>query len=244
MINWWTLGLQAINVIILVWLLTRVFWRPVSRAITRRQEAEQTLLNNAKAAKYEADSALAEVTATRAELSEEREALLAAAVTESEAAAKSALAEASGKADKLLKAARLAGKRVTKNARAKTVEDATLLAIDIARKLLARVDTGKVQAAFLDHLVNAIDQMIPKDRTALAATAGGIDLVSPSDLKAAEKARMTKVVWRALGSKPELNFVTDPDLIVGFEIRSAHFLLRVSWQSDLEAILKDLENAA
>ncbi|MDU1693666.1 MAG: ATPase, partial [Bradyrhizobium sp.] len=29
-IDWWTVGLQAVNVTILVWLLARFFWRPVA----------------------------------------------------------------------------------------------------------------------------------------------------------------------------------------------------------------------
>jgi len=30
-IDWWTLGLQTVNVAILVWLLQRFFWRPWRR---------------------------------------------------------------------------------------------------------------------------------------------------------------------------------------------------------------------
>lgn len=242
-INWWTLGLQAINVLILVWLLTHVFWRPVANAIARRQEAVEALLNNAKASKSDADSALAEVTKTRAGLAKEREALLASAATEAEAAAKAKLAEASVHAERILASARLAGRRETESAHTKTMENAAQLAVDIAQKLLTRLDSDKVQAAFLDHLIKAIEQIKPKDRAALSATEGGLLLVSPNELKAAEKAEITKVVSRALGGKPVLSFVTDADLIAGLEIRSTHFVLGVSWQSDLASIMKDLKNA-
>jgi F-type H+-transporting ATPase subunit b len=30
-IDWWTLGLQAVNVLILIWLLGYFFWRPVAK---------------------------------------------------------------------------------------------------------------------------------------------------------------------------------------------------------------------
>jgi F-type H+-transporting ATPase subunit b len=40
------------------------------------------------------------------------------------------------------------------------------------------------------------------------------------------------------------SFVTDPDLIAGLELRSAHFVLHNSWRADLETILKEVENAA
>jgi len=30
-IDWWTLGIQTVNVVILIWLLERFFWRPSRR---------------------------------------------------------------------------------------------------------------------------------------------------------------------------------------------------------------------
>lgn len=243
-INWWTVGLQAINVIILVWLLTRFFWRPVSEAITKRQDAQQTLMSSAKASQTEADRALAEVTATREGMSTEREALLASAIAKAQSSAQAILAEGSVKADDLLAAARLTAKRETETTRAKTLEDASLLSLDIARKLLVRLDAREVQGAFLSHLVKAIEDMNPKDRAALANAEDKISLVSPKVLVAAEKTKVSKAVRDALGGKFALNFVTDPELIAGFEMRTAHFVLRASWQSDLAVILKELENAA
>ena len=41
-IDWWTLGIQTVNVIILIWLLGRFFWRPVAAMIEQRRAAAQT----------------------------------------------------------------------------------------------------------------------------------------------------------------------------------------------------------
>lgn len=243
-INWWTLGLQAVNVLILIWLLSRVFWHPVAKAIAARQGAAQKMLSDAEATQKKANSALAEVTKTRAGMVAERGALLTEVKVKADAAAKAALKEASRKAENVLKAAKIARKREIDVARVKAAADSAQLAVDIARKLLARLDTGEVQVMFLDLLVESIEQMPPTDRAALVDTAGGIDLFSPSDLKAADKAKITKAVRHALGGAPELHFVTDPDLIAGFELRTAHFVLHNSWQSDLAAILKDQNNEA
>lgn len=242
-INWWTLGLQAVNFLILVWLLSRVFWRPVAEAITRRQDVAKTMLNDARATHASADAALAEVTRTRAAMAAEREALLSEAGGKAEAAAKAALAEASRKAQALLKAAQTTAARETDAARAKAAAASAALAVDIARKLLGRLETAEVQAAFLHLLVTAIDQMPPKDRAALLAAETRVDLLSAVDLDAAAKAKVANAVGKALGGTPDLNFVTDPDLIAGFEIRTPHFVLRNSWQADLAAIQKDLKNA-
>ena len=101
-LDWWGLGLQAINVLILVWLLSRVFWRPVADAITRRQEAAQAMLDEGKTAQAKADAALAEVAEARAGIAAERDAMLAEARAAADTVAKAALKDAQTKADALI----------------------------------------------------------------------------------------------------------------------------------------------
>jgi len=55
-IDWWTLGLQTVNAVILIWFLARFLFRPVADAIAGRQEAAGRLLAEAKAAKTAAES--------------------------------------------------------------------------------------------------------------------------------------------------------------------------------------------
>ncbi len=116
-LDWWGLGLQAINVLILVWLLSRVFWRPVAGAITRRQEAAQAMLDEGKTAQAKADAALAEVAETRTGIAAERDAILAEAKAAADTAAKAALKDAQTKADTLIAAARTAIDRDRNTAR-------------------------------------------------------------------------------------------------------------------------------
>ena len=65
-IDWWTLGLQTVNVLILVWLLGRFFWRPVAAMIEQRRAAAQRMLAEAEAKRAQATAALAEIERTRA----------------------------------------------------------------------------------------------------------------------------------------------------------------------------------
>jgi len=242
-INWWTLGLQAINVLILVWLLSRVFWKPVAAAITARQDAASKMTSDADAAKTKADAALADIAKTRAGFAAERDAVLETAAKQAQVAAAAAQTEARDKAAKMVDAARLATEKVANAARAAHAAEATQLAVDIARKLLGRLNTDEVQSVFIGLLATAIEQLTEKDRAALV-NAATIELVSARDLAASEMASITSTIQRVLDAKPALNFVTEPDLIAGFELRSAHFDLRNSWRSDLDVILKGVRDAA
>ena len=243
-LDWWGLGLQAINVLILVWLLSRVFWRPIAGAITRRQDAAQAMLEEGKTAQAKADAALAEVAETRAGIAAEREAILAEAKATADTVAKAALKDAQTKADSLIAAARTAIDRDRNTARKENATRAAELSVEIAARLLGRFNTPAVQATFLAQLVEAIAGMSASDRTALIASADDIEIITATNPEDAERAKIEQAVKDALDGTPSVRLVTDPDLIAGLELRSGHFVLHNSWRADLENILKEVENAA
>ncbi len=243
-IDWWGLGLQAVNVLILVWLLGRVFWRPVAGAIARRQETAQAMLDEGKAAQAKAEAALQDVTTTRASMTRERDAILAEARATAEVAKKVALTDAQAKADTLMAAAKTTIARETETARKENAARASELSVDIAAKLLDRLATPLVQSAFLAQLIEAIKGMSASDRAALVNSTSDLTIAAATELTDAEKARIGQKVAEALGGTPQLQFTTDPDLIAGLELRSAHFVLKNSWRADLDRILKELKDAA
>ena len=242
-LDWWGLSLQAINVSILVWLLSRVFWRPVAGAITRRQEAAQALLEEGKTAQAKADAVLAEVVETRGGIAAERDAILAEAKAAADTVAKATLMDAQTKADTLTAAARTAIDRDQNTARKENATRAAELSVEIAARLLGRFNTAEVQATFLAQLVEAIAEMSVSDRAALIASADGTEIVTATDIEGAERAKIERAVKDALGGTPSLRVVTDPSLIAGLELRNGHFTLHNSWRADLETVLKEVKNA-
>jgi len=243
-INLWTLGLQAINVLILMWLLSRVFWKPLAAAIATRRDATMAMLKDAEDAQAKADAALQAVTKARKGIAAERAAVLAEAATKAEAVTKDALAAAHLQAEAVVKAAATTAEADATAAQTNAERASANLAVDIAQKLLAGLDTDVVQSAFLARLVAGIADMTQKDRATLATTQGGIDVVSPGDLTPDTQVAITKAIHSALGAKPELHFVTDPALIAGRELHTPHFTLHNSWRADLDDIQKGLTHVA
>ena len=240
-IDFWGLGLQAINVIILLWLLSRVFWRPVAEAISRRQKVTQDMLDGAQSKQDTADQTLAEVTALRAGIATEREDMLAKATAEATTIAKLARKAADQEAEKRLAAAQQTIARDKAAAARSNVTNAVTLSVEIASRLLGRLDAPAIQDAFLILLLDAIAGMSPQDRAALTGTR--IDLVTATELSAEEKKKITIALHAALDDTPSFNFVIDPGIIAGMELRTAHFTLHNSWQADLDHIVKGLEDA-
>jgi len=242
-LDFWGLGLQAVNVLILVWLLSRVFWRPVAAAIAARQEATRAMLDKAEAAQNDAKAALAEATSAREGIEDERAETLERAKAEAEAATRAALAEAATRADAMRAAASAAIAHDRAVAAKANAAQAAALSLDIAAKLLGRLNGPGAQSAFLDLMVKAIADLPKAERAALAASPDAIDIVSATEL-GDEKAAIKGAVHKALGGKPALRFVTDPALLAGLELRTAHFTLHNSWQADLANIAKAVKDAA
>ena len=78
-IDWWTLALQTVNVLVLIWILARFFFRPVVDIVAKRQEEANKLLADAAAARQEAADDRADADKARAEIGAERDRLIAEA---------------------------------------------------------------------------------------------------------------------------------------------------------------------
>ena len=104
-IDWWTLSFQAVNVLILIWLLGRFFWRPVAAMIAQRRDTAQETLADVEAKRAKAAAALADIARTRAGLARERDAILKAAQETAEQAHAARLREAAKEAAALEAAA-------------------------------------------------------------------------------------------------------------------------------------------
>src|SRR6202034_118201 len=93
-LSWWTLGIQTVNVVILIWLLGRFFWRPVAAMIEQRRATAQRIVAEAEAKRGEATAALAEIERTRDGFARERDGILSKAHEAAEQERATRLAEA------------------------------------------------------------------------------------------------------------------------------------------------------
>ncbi len=242
-IDWWTLGFQTANVVILVWLLQRFFWRPVAAMIEQRRSTTEKALADAKEAGDKATAALADVAATRAGFAKEHDGILADAHAEAETARKATLDTAAKEAAAHTAATKAAMATEHDAAEAAWSERASQLALQIAGRLAGRLQGAAVDTAFLDWLLSSIRALPAPARQAASIEPGGIEAVSAGQLEPAEQDRYRSLIAEAFGAKPHLTFKTDPALIAGIELHGPHFALSNSWRADLGKILKDIKRA-
>ena len=239
-IDWWTLGIQAVNVVVLIWLLARFFWRPVAAMIEQRRATAQQILADAATKRSEATEALAGIERTRAGFEKEREAIIAAAHEAAEQARATMLAEAGKEAAALQAAAKTAIEKERDAAEAGWIKRANLLAVEIAQRLVARLNGTAITDAFLDWLLREIRALPADVRNAVAAKGVVLEALSATPIEPDDQERYRKLIGEAFKIRPQIDFKVDSALIAGLELRGPHLVVANSWRADLARILADL----
>jgi len=239
-IDWWTLGIQAVNVIILVWLLARFFWRPVAAMIEQRRATAQQIMIEAETKRSQATDALAEIERTRAGFEKEREAIIAAAHEAAERERITLLAAAAKEAATLQVQARTVIDKEQSAAEQVWTERANRLAVEIAGHLVARLNGAAVSTAFLDWLLQEIQNLPDPVRNAVAANGVTLEAISAAPIEPADQERYRTLIGSAFGVRTQINFKVDPALIAGLELHGPHLVINNSWRADLTKILADL----
>lgn len=242
-IDWWTLGFQAVNVVVLVWLLQRFFWRPVAGMIELRRTTADKALADAMATQGKATAALAYIATTRAGFGKERDTILAAAHADAETASKAVLDAAAKDATARADTAAAAMKAEHDANQAAWSDRAAALAVEIAGRLASRLQGPAVSSLFLDWLVSSIRAMPGPARVAAVTDAGGMEAVTAAPLGPAEQEQARTAIAAAFGIPPQVTFRADPALLAGIELHGPHFALNNSWRADLDEILKTIRHA-
>ena len=240
-IDWWTLALQTVNVLILIWILSRFLFRPVvgdhrraarggGQAPRRRGGGEAAGDRGARGRRGGGARGIAAA----------RDEVLRQAAADAETQRAAALASARAEVEQL-RAAAEAEMRSARAAEAAAASDrAARLAVDIAGKLLARLPDSARVDGFVDGLAEALASLPAASRDGLgagghAAADGGARRSPPQETQSCRDAFAT-----ALGRPLDFAVAVDPTLIAGLELETPHAVVRNSFRADLTRIVEEL----
>ena len=244
-IDWWTLALQTVNVLVLIWILARFLFRPMADLVAKRQEETGKLLADAAQARQEATEVRAQTEKARSDLDAERDRLIAEARRAAEQEKVGLLAQSTAEIDKLRDEATAAIARERTAADHAIVAHASDLSVDIARRLLERLPPGRAFELFLDGACQELRNAPPDVRKSLITSMGEgglLEVVTASLLNDAQREGVKKALASVLGVEPSLEFKSDPALIGGIELHGRNAIIRNSWRADLDRIRKELSH--
>jgi F-type H+-transporting ATPase subunit b len=236
-IDFWTLGLQTVNVLVLLWLLQRFLYKPVQQVLAQRQQRIAQQLAHASDAQAQVAAARAAIEQEHAALAAAREHSIAdaqlAAQTERERLMKQTHEELVTQAE--IAAAALAAER--RAAGTTLTHEAAALSVTIAKQLLERLPRAALLQSFVDGAGSALAQRPDAGNIADCE----IELVSADALNETERTLCRERLAAALGKPLRLRFGVDPQLIAGVELRLPHTVVRNHWAHDLAEILDALK---
>jgi F-type H+-transporting ATPase subunit b len=235
-IDWWTLGFQTINVLVLVWLLAHFLFRPVAKIVAERQRAATALMDDATTARTAALDEQKKLLDNNAQFAADRARLLDAAASEAVQVKATLESAAHAEAGQIRVAAIAALEAARKQAAAADSDRATQLALDITSRLLDRLPAEARIAGFIDGLAAELEKLPESTRHELIADTATARLLAPRPLTDAELAACQQAFTRALGRGLRVLVTVDPGVIAGLELDAAHTTVRNSFRHDLATL--------
>lgn len=242
-IDWWTLAFQAINFLVLAWLLQRFLYRPVVGILERRRQESDAAASRLEQAKKQAESERTAFEAKRRDLAAEQDRMVQETRARVEHERQDILTAARREAEAIVATARQALEEERRQALAGLFDSSLDLATDIAARLLQQTGTESADAALFQRLMDHLTGLSDDQRTALLAQIDGdasLRVVTARPLGEAAARTLREKIAAVLGDGTRLVFETRADLLAGVELRFPHATLRFTWRSALDDVRRDL----
>ena len=254
LIDWFTVGAQILNFLILVWLMRHFLYKPIVHAIDEREKRIATELANADKKKTEAQKESDEFKHKNEEFDQQRAALLSKATDDAQAERQRLLDEArqAAAASSLKRQEMLRNEEL--NLRQAISRRTELEVFAIARKALADLATTSLEERLGEVFTRRLREMDAHAKAGLGEAlkrASGPALVrSAFDLPAKQRAVIQNALNETFSADIHLRFETAPDLISGIELTTngqklawsiADYL--ASMEKGVDEVLKEKDKA-
>lgn len=240
-IDWWTLGLQTINLLVLLWILGRFLFRPMARIVAERQEAANRMMDDAKAQQEEAEKARKAAEAEHAAAAAEKAGIIRAAEQDAQAARAALLETARQEGIKQQAEAENAIAQKYRESQAHIDRRANALAVDIAARLLRQPAAQLPPGGFAEGLARALASLPNASRAAIGADDAPVTLCAAKALSDDELAACSAAIAQALGRDVHLTARVDPALIAGLRLETPTAVVSNNFSSDLDRVLAELD---
>ncbi|MBI4083299.1 MAG: F0F1 ATP synthase subunit delta [Candidatus Lambdaproteobacteria bacterium] len=236
--SWTTFLLEAVNFLVLVWLLQRFLYRPVSAAIAQRRQAIRAGMDGVEQARREADDlrrqALRQVEAWEQQRQERLDALFRELAGQRErmtAELDAALGEERHKAEAAERQRRAETER-------RYEERALRQGSRFAARLLEALAGAELEARLAQMVIAELERLPEARRRTIRATfASGdraaVEVKSAFPLDAALEQRLTLGLRESLGEAVPVEYATDPTLLAGLRVSIGYWVLHANLKDEL-----------
>jgi len=222
LIDWFTVAAQALNFLILVWLLKHFLYQPILDAIDAREKRIAAELADADAKKAEAKNERDAFQHKNDEFDQQRATLLSQATVEAKAERQRLLNEARSEADALSAKRQDALKRAQQGLNDEITRRTREEVFAIARKTLSDLAGTSLEermSEVFSRRLRKLNDDAKEDLAEALNTASAPALVrSAFDLPAEQRAAIQNALNETFPDEIQVRFETAPDVISGIEL--------------------------
>jgi F-type H+-transporting ATPase subunit b len=222
LIDWFTVGAQLLNFLILIWLLKRFLYKPILDAIDARDKRIAAALADAAAKQAAADKQRDEFQSKSKALDDQRGAILGKAADDAKTERERLLAQARKEADGL----RMQQQNALRDDQVKLGREMTRLAqgevFAIARKALADLAAASLEERMAEVFTRRLREMDGKSKESLATALKTLSepalVRSAFEMAAKEKSAIQNALNETFSADVPVRFETSPGIICGIEL--------------------------
>jgi F-type H+-transporting ATPase subunit b len=240
LIDWFTVAAQAVNFLILVWLLRRFLYRPISEHMAERARRIDAQLQEAQHLRDEAAAEREQLEEESARLSAQRDERLRHMREELDATRRAQLKQARAEVDELQARWLDAVQREKEGFLIGLQERVADEIVAVVRRALADLADETLESRMVDRFLARLADLDSEDRERLTTAAqrdsGRLHLRTAFALPAEVRDRVTATVHATIGGDCDLRFEVTPTLLAGLELRAGGQALAWTFDDYLEAL--------
>jgi F-type H+-transporting ATPase subunit b len=247
LIDWFTVGAQLLNFIILVWLMKRFLYQPVLDAIATREKKIATQLADAAATKAEAHTQREEFQKKNQAFDEQRAALLRQAKDAAKAERERLQLEAREAADAASAQREKALLAEAKHLHTEITRHTQQQVFNISRRVLGDLAGVSLEQRVCEVFIERLQSVEGPALATLGAALKAVSDAEPALLRSAfelpepQRAAIQAALEAAFGQPIPLKFETTPELVSGIELSAQGQKLAWSISDYLAALSSGLQ---
>lgn len=239
-INWFTVIAQALNFILLVWLMKRFLYTPILDAIDQREKKIKAQLTDAKTQKADAQTEKDTFQQKNTDFDQQKKALMDTAVAEAQTQRQKLLDAARQEAEALKAKQQKSLKEAQENLQNDIAKKTRQAVFSITKKALADLASVGLEDQTITVFTERLHHLKPAEKQpfidAFQSNKTPIAVQSAFELTTKQQTAINTAVTKLLGLEPDFVFKTTPELISGIDLQSNGFKLTWSVSDYLTAL--------
>jgi F-type H+-transporting ATPase subunit b len=236
--NWWTFLFEALNFVVLAYVLHRLLYRPLRAAIEQRQAATAKAQADAEQARKKAEALQQQLQTQLAELERHRQETIHEAREQAKEERKKLLAETEQTLEQRREESRQAMENEHREALKALHGEVVTQAVELTRRLLHEATDQTLDRQLALRLVQSLQELSETERADLQAqcqAADGAVLETAQELDAPTLEQIANAVTAVAGKPVALTVQTKPALVGGVRLRVGGQV----WDGSLAGQLQD-----